>query len=50
MTGEDTETDTEPKWLRPIDPVVAASLPIRIDPRLGVDDDIVYRLQRDAEP
>ena len=44
------ETDTEPKWLRPIDPLVAASLPIRVDPRLGVDDDIAYRLQRDAEP
>ena len=50
MTGEHTEIDTEPKWLRPIDPVVAASLPIRIDPRLGVDDDIAYRLQGDAEP
>jgi hypothetical protein len=44
------ETDTEPKWLRPIDPLVAASLPIRVDPRLGVDDDIAHRLQRDAEP
>ena len=44
------ETDTEPKWLRPIDPLVAASLPIRVDPRLWVDDDIAYRLQRDAEP
>jgi hypothetical protein len=44
------ETDTEPKWLRPIDPLVAASLPIRIDPRLGVDDDIAHRLQRDAQP
>lgn len=50
MTGENSETDTEPKWLRPIDPFVAASLPIRIDPRLGVDDDIAHRLQRDAEP
>ena len=44
------ETDTEPKWLRPIDPLVAASLPIRVDPRLGVDDDLAHRLQRDAEP
>jgi len=50
MTGENIETDTEPKWLRPIDPLLAASLPIRIDPCLGVDDDIVHRLQRDAEP
>ena len=38
------------KWLRPIDPLIAASLPIRIDPRLGVDDDTASRLQRDAEP
>jgi len=50
MTGKDIETDPQPKWLRPIDPLVAAGLPIRIDPRLGVDDDTVYRLQRDAEP
>jgi hypothetical protein len=50
MTGKDTETDPQPKWLRPIDPLVAAGLPIRIDPQLGVDDDTVYRLQRDAEP
>ena len=49
MIGKDTETD-QPKWLRPIDPLMAASLPIRIDPRLGVDDDTAYRLQRDAEP
>jgi hypothetical protein len=50
MTVKDTETETEPKWLRPIDPLVAARLSIRIDPRLGVDDNIAYRLQRDAEP
>jgi hypothetical protein len=50
MTGKDIETDPQPKWLRPIDPLVTAGLPIRIDPRLGVDDDTVYRLQRDAEP
>ena len=50
MTGKDTETDPQPKWLRPIDPLLAADLPIRIDPRLGVDDDTAYRLQRDAEP
>ena len=48
MTGK--ETDPRPKWLRPIDPLVAARLPIRIDPRLGVDDDTADRLQRDAEP
>ena len=40
----------QPKWLRPVDPLAAASLPIRIDPRLGVDDDTAHRLQRDAEP
>jgi len=50
MTGKDMKADRQPKWLRPIDPLVAAGLPIRIDPRLGVDDDTVYRLQRDAEP
>lgn len=50
MIGKDTETDPQPKWLRPIDPLIAVSLPIRIDPRLGVDDDTAYRLQRDAEP
>ena len=50
MPGKDIETDPQPKWLRPIDPLVAAGLPIRIDPRLGVDDDTAYRLQRDAEP
>jgi hypothetical protein len=33
MTGKDIETDPQPKWLRPIDPLVAAGLPIRIDPR-----------------
>jgi len=38
MTGKDIETDPQPKWLRPIDPLLAAGLPIRIDPRLGVDD------------
>ena len=50
MTGKDIETDPQPKWLRPIDPLLAAGLPIRIDPRLWVDDDTAYRLQRDAEP
>jgi hypothetical protein len=50
MTAKDTETEPQPKWLRPIDPLVAASLPIRIDPRLGADDDTAYRLQLDAEP
>jgi hypothetical protein len=40
----------QPKWLRPIDPLVAASLPSRIDPPLGVDDDTARRLQIDAEP
>jgi hypothetical protein len=50
VTGKDIETDPRPKWLRPIDPLVAASLPIRIDPRLGVDDNTADRLQRDAEP
>jgi hypothetical protein len=50
ITGKDTETDPQPKWLRPVDPLVAAGLPIRIDPRLGVDGDTAYRLQLDAEP
>ena len=34
---EGTEPDPQRKWLRPIDPLVTASLPIRIDPRLGVE-------------
>jgi hypothetical protein len=50
MTVKDIETDPQPKWLRPIDPLVAASLPIRIDSRLGVDDDTAYQLLLDAEP
>ena len=50
MTRKGIETDPQPKWLRPIDPLVATGLPIRIDPRLWVDDDTAYRLQRDAEP
>jgi hypothetical protein len=50
MTGKGTEPDPQPKWLRPIDPLVTASLPIRIDPRLGVDDDTAFRLRSDAEP
>jgi hypothetical protein len=50
MTGKGTEPDPPPKWLLPIDPLVTASLPIRIDPRLGVDDDTAYRLRCDAEP
>jgi hypothetical protein len=50
MTGKDTKPDVQPKWLRPIDPLIAASLPIRIDPRLGVGHDTADRLQRDAEP
>jgi len=47
---EGTEPDPQRKWLRPIDPLVTASLPIRIDPRLGVDDDTASRLRCDAEP
>ena len=50
MTGKGTELDPQRKWLQPIDPLVTASLPIRIDPRLGVDDDTAYRLRCDAEP
>jgi hypothetical protein len=50
MTRKDIEADPQPKWLRPIDPLVAAGLPIRIDPRLGVDNETAYRLQCDAEP
>ncbi len=49
MTGTDIKP-IQPKWPRPIDPLVAASLPIRIDPPLGVDDDTGRRLQIDAEP
>ncbi|HEY1242422.1 MAG TPA: hypothetical protein VGF16_17790, partial [Bryobacteraceae bacterium] len=40
----------QPKWLRPIDPLVTASLRIRIDPRLGVDDETASGLWCDAEP
>ena len=50
MTGKGTGPDPQPKWLRPIDPLVTGSLTIRIDPRLGVDDDAAYRLRCDAEP
>jgi hypothetical protein len=46
MIRKDTEPDPQPKWLRPIDPLVAASLPIRIDPRLGADKDTADRLRR----
>lgn len=37
------------KWLQPVDPLIAASFPVLIDPHLGVDDDTTYRLQRDAQ-
>ena len=47
---EDTEPDPQRKWLRLIDPLVTASLPIRIDPRLELDDDTASRLRGDAEP
>jgi hypothetical protein len=47
---EDTEPDPQRKWLRLIDPLVTASLPIRIDPRLELDDDTASRLRCDAEP
>ena len=50
MTGKDTKPDVQPKWLRPIDPLIAASLPIRIDPRLAVGHDTAGRLRSDAEP
>jgi hypothetical protein len=50
MIRKDTVPDPQPKWLRPIDPLVAASLPIRIDPRLGADEDTADRLRRDSEP
>jgi hypothetical protein len=47
---EGTEPDPQRKWLRPIDPLVTASLPIRIDPRLQLHDDTAFRLRCDAEP
>ena len=47
---EGTQRDPQRKWLRPIDPLVTASLPIRIDPRLELDDDTASRLRGDAEP
>jgi hypothetical protein len=50
MTGKDAKRDVQPKWLQPIDPLVAASLPIRIDPRLGLGDATAGRLQSDTEP
>jgi hypothetical protein len=50
MTGKDTRLDVQPKWLRPIDPLVAGSLPIRIDPRLGVGHNTADQLQREAKP
>ena len=48
MTGKDMQTDPRPKWLPLMGPLVAAGLPIRIDPRRGVDDDTAHRLQIDA--
>lgn len=53
-TELDQQLDTriepqQPKWLQPVDPLAAASLPIRIDPHLGADDDSAYRLE-DVEP
>jgi hypothetical protein len=39
-----------PKWLRPVDPSVSTCLPVRIDPRLQVDEDTADRLRLDAEP
>jgi hypothetical protein len=50
MTSKHTRLDVQPKWLRPIDPLIAGSLPIRIDPRLGVGPDTADQLQREAEP
>ena len=47
---EGTQRDPQRKWLRLIDPLVTASLPIRIDPRLELDDDTASRLRGDAEP
>ena len=47
---EGTEPDSQRKSLRPIDPLVTASLPIRIDPRLELDDDTASRLRCEAEP
>jgi hypothetical protein len=38
------------KWLIPVDPFAASHLPVRIDPRLQVDDDTAYRLQLDVDP
>jgi hypothetical protein len=37
------------EWLQPVDPLAAASLPIRIDSHLGVDDDTASLLQRDTQ-
>jgi hypothetical protein len=53
-TELDQQLDTriepqQPKWLQPVDPLAAASLPIVIDPRLGDDDDTASRLE-DVEP
>ena len=37
-----------PKWRRPIDPVVAEALGVRVDPALGVDTDTAYLLELDS--
>jgi hypothetical protein len=37
------------RWLQPDDPLIAASLPVLIEPHLGVDDDTAYRLQCNAQ-
>jgi hypothetical protein len=43
-------TAEAPKWLRPVDPLAAARLPVRIDWRLRVDEETAYRLRLDADP
>jgi hypothetical protein len=52
-TELDQQLDTriepqQPKWLQPVGPLAAASLPIVIDPRLGADDDTASRLEQGA--
>lgn len=42
-------SDGVPKWLQPIT-LTTVRLPVRIDPRLQVDEDTAYLLQLDAQP
>ncbi len=43
-------TDTMPKWLRPLPPMVGEILGVKIDPALRVDPETAYLLEQDSQP